>query len=54
MKPSDEINFSNLGHDEIFPKKISALQLFQSVLDIFGRPNRKFYDMLSMVATDDK
>jgi sulfite reductase alpha subunit-like flavoprotein len=35
------------------PDNLTAGQLFGQVLDVFGRPKRRFYDMLEMVATDE-
>jgi len=29
-------------------------QLFTEVLDVFGRPSRRFYEFLAKVATDEK
>jgi sulfite reductase alpha subunit-like flavoprotein/pyruvate/2-oxoacid:ferredoxin oxidoreductase beta subunit/ferredoxin len=36
------------------PEKVTAGQLFTEVLDIFGKPKRQFYDVLSMAVTDEK
>lgn len=30
----------------------SVEQIFTQVLDIFGRPSRRFYELLTMLATD--
>jgi len=35
------------------PLELSMQQLFTHVLDIFGKPNRKFFENLSFFATDD-
>jgi sulfite reductase alpha subunit-like flavoprotein len=35
------------------PEYVSVKQLFQQVLDVFGRPKRRFYELLSLVATDE-
>eukprot|EP01083_Nonionella_stella_P091619 256215_1 len=35
------------------PSNLTIQQLFTQVLDIFGRPKRRFYELLSLVATDD-
>ena len=34
------------------PESLSVRQLFSSVLDLFGKPNRVFFDNLSLYATD--
>lgn len=36
------------------PEYVSIGQLFSQVLDIFGRPKRRFYELLSLVASNDK
>ena len=36
------------------PEELSVRQLFTHVLDIFGKPNRKFFDTLSLFTTDEK
>jgi len=36
------------------PQDLSVRQLFTHVLDIFGKPNKKFFDSLSLFAKDDK
>lgn len=35
------------------PEELSVSQLFTLVLDIFGKPNRKFFNLLSMFAKDE-
>ena len=41
------------GNDGIgLPAAVTALQLFSQHLDIFGRPKRPFYEVLSLLATD--
>eukprot|EP01083_Nonionella_stella_P194368 716915_1 len=34
------------------PGNLTISQLFTQVLDVFGRPKRRFYELLSLVATD--
>jgi len=34
------------------PSNLTVQQLFSQVLDVFGRPKRRFYELLSLVATD--
>eukprot|EP00928_Gymnodinium_smaydae_P030133 TRINITY_DN2247_c0_g1_i2.p1 TRINITY_DN2247_c0_g1~~TRINITY_DN2247_c0_g1_i2.p1 ORF type:complete len:1896 (+),score=381.74 TRINITY_DN2247_c0_g1_i2:84-5690(+) len=36
------------------PEELSVRQLFSHVLDVFGKPNRKFFDSLSLFAKDEK
>ena len=36
------------------PMDLNVRQLFSHVLDIFGKPNRKFFETLSLFASDDK
>eukprot|EP00484_Ammonia_sp_Unknown_P000272 CAMPEP_0197022220 /NCGR_PEP_ID=MMETSP1384-20130603/3125_1 /TAXON_ID=29189 /ORGANISM="Ammonia sp." /LENGTH=1795 /DNA_ID=CAMNT_0042450221 /DNA_START=521 /DNA_END=5908 /DNA_ORIENTATION=- len=35
------------------PENLTIAQLFGQVLDIFGRPKRRFYELLSLVASDE-
>eukprot|EP00927_Polykrikos_kofoidii_P046141 TRINITY_DN40337_c0_g1_i1.p1 TRINITY_DN40337_c0_g1~~TRINITY_DN40337_c0_g1_i1.p1 ORF type:complete len:1902 (+),score=402.20 TRINITY_DN40337_c0_g1_i1:435-5708(+) len=36
------------------PQELSVRQLFTHVLDIFGKPNKKFFDNISLFAKDDE
>jgi len=36
------------------PEGATWKTLFRDVLDVFGRPGRRFYDFLSICATDEK
>lgn len=36
------------------PSELSVLQLFTHVLDIFGKPNRRFFDTLSLFASGEE
>jgi len=38
----------------IVTNKISLCQLFTEVLDVFGKPGRRFYDFLSLCSNDEK
>lgn len=38
--------------NEPLPSNLTVQQLFGQVLDVFGRPKRRFYELLSLVATD--
>jgi len=38
---------------DALPENITIGQLFTQVLDVFGRPKRRFYELLSLVATDE-
>lgn len=42
------------GRKEPLPGTLTASQLFTEVLDIFGRPSRRFYETLSIAARDEK
>lgn len=35
-----------------YPSQLTTEQLFTQVLDIFGRPSRRFYETLEMLAED--
>lgn len=50
-----QVNTENLDLDRKvpLPETMSTFELFSDVLDVFGKPKRRFYEMLSMVATDD-
>ena len=37
-----------------FPEVITVGQLFREMLDLFGKPSRRFYALLSNIATDPK
>jgi len=61
---SDFLSFYGLKHDDILeiedktdrkdplPSVMTAEQLFGQVLDMFGKPKRRFYEMLSICAED--
>ena len=34
------------------PDELKTRQLFECVLDIFGKPNRRFFDQLALYATE--
>ena len=54
MGPETVINLEDThGLKDPLPGIVSAKQLFTEVLDIFGRPNRRFYEMLEIAATDE-
>jgi len=38
---------------DALPENLTIGQLFTQVLDVFGRPKRRFYELLSLVATDE-
>ncbi len=52
IKPDDVIELANLyGKRNPFGVgKLSARQLFGSALDIFGKPNRRFYEFAGIAA----
>lgn len=37
-----------------FPESITVGQLFREMLDLFGKPSRRFYALLANIATDAK
>ncbi|XP_064607290.1 pyruvate:ferredoxin oxidoreductase-like [Liolophura sinensis] len=41
------------GRKDPLPAVATASQLFQEVLDVFGRPSRRFYETLALAATDE-
>ncbi|CAJ0759942.1 19116_t:CDS:1, partial [Entrophospora sp. SA101] len=51
LNPNDFISVPNKECDKYETKTI--FQIFSQVLDIFGRPTKKFYESLAMYATDE-
>lgn len=63
---SELLNFMGLHHDDILhiedqsdkkdplPTVMTAEQLFGQVLDMFGKPKRRFYEMMSIISEDDE
>mmetsp|Transcript_14287 Transcript_14287/g.48858 ORF Transcript_14287/g.48858 Transcript_14287/m.48858 type:complete len:1961 (-) Transcript_14287:1606-7488(-) len=53
LDPNEELNVVSTpeARNQI-PEELNVRQLLQCVLDIFGKPNRRFYDTLSLFATD--
>eukprot|EP00493_Phyllostaurus_siculus_P025548 UN25892 len=63
---SELLNFMGLHHDDILhvedqtakkdplPEVMTADQLFGQVLDMFGKPKRRFYEMMSILAEDEE
>lgn len=49
-----QLNDGNPDRREPLPAYITAGMLFSEVLDVFGKPKRRFYEMLEMTATDEK
>lgn len=55
MNPNHMLNLEvKEGQTADLPQKMSVGQLFTEVLDVFGRPNRRFYEFLSKTAKDPK
>jgi hypothetical protein len=48
-----ELELKDHGNSEL-PHNMSIGQLFTEVLDVFGRPNRRFYELLSKTAKDER
>lgn len=55
IDPNSVLKLEDLqGRKEVLPPVVKAGQLFTEVLDIFGKPARRFYETLQMAAKDDK
>eukprot|EP01124_Arcella_intermedia_P028483 TRINITY_DN5793_c0_g1_i2.p1 TRINITY_DN5793_c0_g1~~TRINITY_DN5793_c0_g1_i2.p1 ORF type:complete len:1820 (+),score=413.59 TRINITY_DN5793_c0_g1_i2:47-5506(+) len=53
FNPTDELTITPVGDAKTnLPSELTVDQLFSYVLDITGQPKRKFYDNLSLFATD--
>ena len=54
INPDSVLELEDLqGRKETLPTIATASQLFTEVLDIFGKPARRFYETLQMAAKDD-
>mmetsp|Transcript_37349 Transcript_37349/g.76622 ORF Transcript_37349/g.76622 Transcript_37349/m.76622 type:complete len:1929 (+) Transcript_37349:134-5920(+) len=54
LNPTDELRVMSLPDARNpIPEELNIRQLFTSVLDIFGKPNRRFFDSLALYATDE-
>eukprot|EP00028_Trichosphaerium_sp_Am-I-7-wt_P005760 CAMPEP_0168531048 /NCGR_PEP_ID=MMETSP0405-20121227/15134_1 /TAXON_ID=498012 /ORGANISM="Trichosphaerium sp, Strain Am-I-7 wt" /LENGTH=1322 /DNA_ID=CAMNT_0008555613 /DNA_START=110 /DNA_END=4078 /DNA_ORIENTATION=+ len=56
VAPTDIVTLQDMQNSRKFPfpAAITAETLLSQVLDIFGRPKRRFYEMLSLVATSEE
>lgn len=55
VKPDEVIEIQNIvGGRNPYGQNLTAKQLFGSALDIFGKPNRRFYEFAGIAATDPK
>ncbi len=53
LDPEDELRVTAMPDARNpIPEELKVRQLFECVLDIFGKPNRRFYDSLALFATD--
>lgn len=53
LDPTTELTVSaNVEARNAVPQELSLSQLFETVLDVFGKPNRRFFDSLALFATD--
>jgi len=52
LDPHDLVTVEDPNDTGKFPAVASVEQIFTQVLDIFGRPSRRFYELLTMLATD--
>ena len=54
MSPNAIIQLEDTqARKNVLPETLSAVQLFSEVLDIFGKPGRRFYETLAMAASDE-
>eukprot|EP00485_Elphidium_margaritaceum_P008311 CAMPEP_0202688700 /NCGR_PEP_ID=MMETSP1385-20130828/4170_1 /ASSEMBLY_ACC=CAM_ASM_000861 /TAXON_ID=933848 /ORGANISM="Elphidium margaritaceum" /LENGTH=1808 /DNA_ID=CAMNT_0049343729 /DNA_START=509 /DNA_END=5935 /DNA_ORIENTATION=- len=53
LNENDVIRLEAKAGEQELPAVMTIAQLFTQVLDLFGRPKRRFYELLSLVATDD-
>jgi len=52
--PGDQLRITPMeGARNWCPEECSVRQLFRQVLDVFGKPNKKFYEKLALFATDE-
>ena len=54
MNLHDMISVEDPTDSEKLPSVLSVEQAFTQVLDIFGRPSRRFYELLTLLAKDPK
>lgn len=55
INPNSVLKLEDLqGRKEVLPPVVKAGQLFTEVLDIFGKPARRFYETLQMAAKNEK
>jgi sulfite reductase (NADPH) flavoprotein alpha-component len=53
--PANQVlKIKDLGNTGKFPDVVTTEQIFTQTLDLFGRPNRRFYEMLALNAKDAK
>jgi len=55
LNPEDELRITSLPDARNpIPDELKVRQLFECVLDIYGKPNRRFYDQLALFAKDEE
>ena len=56
IKPDEVVELQNIvgGRNPYGVSKLTSKQLFGSALDIFGKPNRRFYEFAGIAATNPK
>lgn len=55
LDPNTVLNLQRNDGDKLeLPASMALGQLFTQVLDVFGRPSRRFYEFMSRFATDEK
>eukprot|EP00997_Jenningsia_sp_PLL12_P008623 NODE_541_length_1631_cov_321.685209_g449_i0.p1 GENE.NODE_541_length_1631_cov_321.685209_g449_i0~~NODE_541_length_1631_cov_321.685209_g449_i0.p1 ORF type:complete len:472 (+),score=162.91 NODE_541_length_1631_cov_321.685209_g449_i0:43-1416(+) len=52
LQPNEILKVTDSSNSGKFPNVMTAAQVFTQVLDILGRPSRKFYETLAIVAED--
>lgn len=54
LAPDTLIKFEDTqDRKNVLPETVTALQLFMEVLDVFGKPSRRFYETLALAAKDE-
>lgn len=52
LNPTDKLVIKDFNDSQKYPSVVTAEVLFQQTADIFGRPNRRFYEMMALYSTD--
>jgi sulfite reductase alpha subunit-like flavoprotein len=56
LNPNEVVDINKLTEDNLFnyPTPLSWQRVFTEILDVMGKPSRRFYDFLGTCATDEK